>query len=103
MRLENQQLVSGLIRLHVLHHAAKAPLYGNWMIAELRRHGYHISAGTLYPLLHGMERQGYLKGKTARTEGRIRRVYQASAKGRRALEDSKEKIRELFKELIKEL
>ena|SRR5436190_19086004 len=103
MRLQNQQLVSGLIRLHVLHHAAKAPLYGNWMIAELRRHGYHISAGTLYPLLHGMERQGYLTGKTTRAEGRIRRVYLASAKGRHALEDSKEKIRELFKELIKEL
>jgi DNA-binding PadR family transcriptional regulator len=103
MRLEHQQLVSGLIRLHILHHAAKAPLYGNWMIDELRRHGYHISAGTLYPLLHGMERQGYLTAKTARSDGRIRRVYRASAKGRRALQDSKEKIRELFKELIKEL
>lgn len=103
MRLANQQLFSGLIRLHVLHHAAKMPLYGNWMIAELRRHGYHISAGTLYPLLHGMERQGYVTGKTARVEGRIRRVYRATAKGKRALEDSKEKIRELFKELVKDL
>ena len=56
MRLEHQQLLSGFIRLHILHHAVKAPLYGNWMIEELRRHGYHISAGTLYPLLHGMQR-----------------------------------------------
>lgn len=73
------------------------------MIGELRHHGYHISAGTLYPLLHGMERQGYLIGKTARADGRVRRVYRASARGRRALKDSKEKIRELFKELIEEL
>ena len=103
MRLEHQQLLSGLIRLHVLHHAVKAPLYGNWMIEELRRHGYHISAGTLYPLLHGMQRQGYLSEKTARSDGRTRRVYRTTAKGRRALEDSKQKIRELFKELIREL
>lgn len=103
MRLEHQQLVSGLIRLHILHHAAKAPLYGNWMIGELRHHGYQISAGTLYPLLHSLERQGYLTGKTARSEGRIRRLYRASAKGRRALQDSKQKIRELFKELVEEL
>ncbi len=103
MRLEHQQLLSGLIRLHLLHHAAKGPLYGNWMIEELRRHGYHISAGTLYPLLHGMEREGYLSAKMSRTDGRSRRVYRATAKGRRALKDSKDKIRELFKELIEDL
>lgn len=103
MRLEHQQLLSGLIRLHLLHHAAKGPLYGNWMIEELRRHGYHISAGTLYPLLHGMERQGYLSSKISRVDGRSRRVYRATAKGRRALKDSKDKIRELFKELIEDL
>src|SRR5437870_1560918 len=74
MRLEHQQLLSGLIRLHILHHAVKAPLYGNWMIEELRRHGYHISAGTLYPLLHGMQRQGYLSEKTARSNGLTLRV-----------------------------
>ncbi len=103
MRLEHQQLLSGLIRLHLLHHAAKGPLYGNWMIEELRHHGYHISAGTLYPLLHGMERQGYLSAKMSHADGRSRRVYRATAKGRRALKDSKEKIRELFKELIEDL
>lgn len=102
MRLEHQQLFSGLIRLHILHHAVKSSLYGNWMIEELRRHGYHISAGTLYPLLHSMHRQGYLSEKVERAEGRTRRIYRATAKGRRALEESKQKIRELFKELIKD-
>ncbi|PZR73006.1 MAG: PadR family transcriptional regulator [Chthoniobacterales bacterium] len=100
MRLEHQQLFSGLIRLHILHHAEEEPLYGNWMIEELRRHGYHISAGTLYPMLHRMERQGYLSVKTARADGRIRRVYRVTAKGRRALQDSKTKIRELFREIV---
>ena len=57
----DKDLYSGLIRLHVLHHAAARPIYGSWMIEELREHGYEISPGTLYPMLHGLARKGYLK------------------------------------------
>jgi len=46
----DRDLYSGLIRLHILHHAVEGPLFGLWMAEELRRHGYEISAGTLYPL-----------------------------------------------------
>jgi PadR family transcriptional regulator PadR len=100
MRMEHQQLIAGMIRLHILHHAAKQPLYGHWMIEELNRHGYKISAGTIYPLLHGMQRRGYLTSKSERANGRCRRMYRATVKGRRALQQTKGKIRELFKELI---
>jgi hypothetical protein len=31
------------------------------MIEELGRHGYRISPGTLYPLLHNLEKKGYLR------------------------------------------
>ena len=57
----DKDLYSGLIRLHVLHHAAERPIYGSWMIEELREHGYGISPGTLYPMLHGLARKGFLK------------------------------------------
>jgi len=50
--MEHQELLSGFIRLHVLHHAAEGDLYGQWMIEELARHGYRVSPGTLYPMLH---------------------------------------------------
>ena len=53
--MEHQELLSGFIRLHVLHHAAEGDLYGQWMIEELARHGYRVSPGTLYPMLHAME------------------------------------------------
>jgi len=102
MNTAHQKLLSGFIRLHVLHHAVKEPVYGNWMIEELARHGYRLSAGTLYPLLHGMERDGYLTSKQEQREGRTRRVYRATAMGRRALHASKGRIRELFKELVEE-
>jgi len=55
---DDRDLYSGLIRLHVLHHASEEPIFGLGMIAC---HGYKISAGTLYPILHGLERKGYLR------------------------------------------
>ncbi len=54
-------IYSGLIRLHILHHASKEPIFGLGIIEELGRHGYRLSAGTLYPLLHGLEREGHLR------------------------------------------
>jgi DNA-binding PadR family transcriptional regulator len=96
------ELLGGFIRLHVLHHAAKEPLVGFWMMEELRRHGYRLSAGTLYPLLHGLERRGYLRSVAKREGRRSWREYRATPAGRRVLEEAKERLRELFHELMEE-
>ena|SRR5690242_21094504 len=74
----NQELYSGLIRIHILHHACEEPIFGLGMIEELRRHGYRLSPGTLYPLLHGLERRGYLRSRKVRSGRSVRRVYQAT-------------------------
>ncbi len=97
---EDRDLYSGLIRLHVLHHAAKEAIFGLGMIEELGRHGYRISPGSLYPLLQGLEKKGYLKSKEQRNGKSLRRMYRATAVGRKALEASKNKVRELFHELV---
>lgn len=97
-----QDWLSGFIRLHILHHAAKAPLIGHWMIEELRRHGYRLSPGTLYPMLRGMEQKGYLRSIEKREGRRFWREYRATASGRTALAAAKAKVRELFLELIEE-
>jgi len=70
------------------------------MAEELARHGYKMSPGTLYPLLHGLERKGYLKSSSQRIGKTIRRVYRATPEGRKALAAAKRKVRELFAELI---
>jgi PadR family transcriptional regulator PadR len=98
----NQEWLSGFIRLHILHHAAKRPLVGHWMIEELRRHGYRLSPGTLYPMLSGMEKKGYLRAVEKRSGRRFWREYRATATGRKALGSAKAKLRELFHELIEE-
>src|SRR6266478_2245584 len=96
----DRDLYSGLIRLHVLHHAVEQPIFGLGMIEELARHGYRISAGSLYPLLHGLEKKGYLRSSERRDGKSLRKVYRATPQGRRALEAAKTKVRELFRELI---
>lgn len=97
----DQGIYGGLIRLHVLHHAAERPVYGLWIIEELARHGYRLSPGTLYPLLHSLERRGLLRSKAHREGRRIRRVYGITPGGRTALRAAKLKVKELFGELFK--
>src|SRR5438094_10479418 len=96
----DRDLYSGLIRLHVLHHAAEEPIFGLGMAEELARHGYRISPGTLYPLLHGLEIKGFLRSGEQRNGKSLRRIYRATPRGRSALRAAKRKIRELFRELI---
>lgn len=90
----------GFIKIHVLHHAAEEPIYGLAMIEELGRHGYEISPGTLYPILHGMERAGWLAREERVVDGRVRKYYRATEAGCAALDEAKQKIRELVSEVL---
>jgi PadR family transcriptional regulator PadR len=98
---KHQDFLAGLIRLHVLHHAVEGEFFGNWMLEELREHGYSIGPGTLYPMLHALERKGYLKSRTEGAGRRARRHYRATPQGRAALNEATGKVRELFNELDK--
>ena len=98
----DQDLYGGLIRLHILHHASKGPVFGLWFIEELGRHGYKLSPGTLYPLLHSLERKGYLRSISERSGKSLRRMYQATPQGRKALLTARQKVSELFGELLED-
>ena len=104
MKQENidWDLSRGLIRLHILHHAAKKPVFGLWFIEELASHGYKLSPGTLYPLLHGLELKGYLRSTEQRQGKSSRRLYSATPLGRKVLSAAKEKVSELFGELFED-
>ena len=98
--MDDRDLYSGLIRLHILHHAVEGPIFGLAMAEELQRHGYRISAGTLYPLLHRLEKKGYIRSSQQRNGKSLRKVYRATPLGRSALKAAKVKVRELFGELM---
>jgi len=97
---DDRDLYSGLIRLHILHHAVKGPIFGLGIAEKLARHGYRISGGTLYPLLSRLEKKGYLQSMMQRDVNSRRKMYRATPLGRRALRAAKGKVRELFSELI---
>jgi len=98
--MNHRDLLSGFIRLHILHHAAEGELYGQWMIEELARHGYRLSPGTLYPLLHGMEKKGYLVSRMEREGRTSRKYYRATPFGLKAIKLATGKAKELFGEIV---
>ncbi|HEX6034546.1 MAG TPA: PadR family transcriptional regulator [Anaerolineales bacterium] len=92
-------LFLGFVKLHILHHAGREAVYGLWLIEELAKHGYRLSPGTLYPILHGMEREKLLASKKRVVEGKSRRYYVLTRTGRKALQEGKRKAVELLEEI----
>jgi DNA-binding PadR family transcriptional regulator len=91
---------NGFIRLHILYHAAKEPIYGAEITEELVGHGYRLSQGTLYPTLHLLEELGYLRSRTQFVDGRRRKYYRATASGRKVLEQARQQLVELVAEVV---
>ena len=98
----DREFFLGFIKIHILYHASKELIFGVGIAKELARHGYSIGPGTLYPTLHRLEKAGYLESSRQVVNGRVRKYYRATAKGKLALEQSKDKIRELVTEVVEE-
>lgn len=95
----DREFFLGFIKIHILYHAAKEPIYGADIALELARHGYNISPGTLYPTLHRLTKEGFLVRTNRIVEGRVRKYYRATPAGKKILKESRIKIRELIYEL----
>lgn len=95
-----RSVLLAFVRVHILHHAAEGRVFGLEMIEELRRHGYTLSPGTLYPILHGLQAAGYLRSSQEVVAGKVRKYYRATAKGVRVLANVRTKIEELVNEVL---
>jgi PadR family transcriptional regulator PadR len=94
------EFLLGFIKIHILYHADKEPIFGQAFKNELQRHGYDISYGTLYPIFHTLERQGYLYSKKENVRGKIRKYYTITKRGKRILQQSRIRAKELSDELF---
>lgn len=94
-----RNLFLGFIRLHILYHALRGPIFGVQMIEELSRHGYHIGPGTLYPILHELEQNGLLLSSEEIVEGKRRKYYRATAFGESFLGKARKQAVELVREI----
>jgi len=94
-----QKLYLGFVQLHILHHAGRNPVYGIWMMAELRAHGYNLGPGTIYPLLNKMADSGLLEKTSKNVNGKIRKYYSITRLGTEVFADAGKKAAELFHEI----
>ncbi|MBF0316504.1 MAG: helix-turn-helix transcriptional regulator [Oligoflexia bacterium] len=96
-----REILLSFWKVHILHHASKAPVIGHWIIGELRRHGYEVSPGTLYPMLLRMEQRGWLTQKVNADKGaKARKEYLLTKKGHKILTILREQIIELHREVV---
>jgi DNA-binding PadR family transcriptional regulator len=76
---------------------ADGPLHGYGVAQALKQRSggvFDLPEGTIYPALHRLERSGLLASKWSTASGRKRRVYQVTARGRRAVTDSRAQWRQ---------
>jgi len=97
-----RDLFLGFVRVHILYHASQEPAYGTWLIEELAEHGYKLSPGTLYPILHGLEEENLLSSYEEVINGKVRKYYAITAAGRKVLKTARKKVEELSQEILAE-
>ncbi len=94
-----RKLFNAFMSIHILHHAQEEPIYGTWMMEELNRHGYDLSYGTLYPLLHSLEKDGLLISEESIHEGKRRILYRTTPLGNQTLIELQHFVKELSSEV----
>ena len=86
-------LMAGSSTLLVLSLVDKGDMYGYQMIEELSRRSnntFQMQEGTLYPILHGLEKGKYLTSYQQQAPtGRMRKYYRLTRRGRELLEEKK--------------
>lgn len=103
MREVQREVLLSFWKVHILHHAGEEPIHGQWILTELRRHGYEISPGTLYPLLARLVKRGWLSCKADQRGGRrARKDYRLTPKGKAVLAILRDNVRELYDEVVAE-
>jgi DNA-binding PadR family transcriptional regulator len=97
-----RDLELAFVKIHILHHAEKEEVFGVGLMEELARHGYEISAGTLYPTLAKLEKGGYVTCQACTVDHKQRKYYRITPEGSALLERMRNKIKELYQEVIKQ-
>ena len=98
--LIDRSLVSGSMGMLILRLLSEKDMYGYEMIDTLKKRSenvFELKAGTLYPLLHGLEEKQFLNSYEQEVLGKVRKYYQITPEGRKHLEQKKEEWKEYSK------
>jgi DNA-binding PadR family transcriptional regulator len=97
-----RHLFTGFVRLHILYHANKEAICGVEIMEELGRHGYEVGPGTIYPILHHLEQQGYISARETVLNGKRRKNFRITPSGRKLLGRARKQLRELVSEVLED-
>ena len=93
----DREFLRGFTKLYALWRGSKKDAYGMAILKEMRKVGFELSPGTLYPTLAKLEREGDITWRRQVVAGRVRKTYRLTAKGRKELEEVKERLRVLVR------
>jgi len=90
----------GILKFFVLHQAAQSPVYGGRLKKQLQDWDYDISPGSLYPMLHTLEKAMLLKSRVKIFKGRARKYYDITDEGRALLAEVQEKLADVLTRML---
>ena len=96
----DKSLLSGSTTLLVLSLLKTGDMYGYEMIDTLKKRSenvFELKAGTLYPLLHGLEEKQFVTSYEQEVLGKVRKYYQITGEGKKHLEQKKSEWKEYSK------
>lgn len=93
----DREFLRGFTKLYALWRGSKKDAYGMAILKEMRKVGFELSPGTLYPTLAKLEREGDIMWRRQVVAGRVRKTYRLTAKGKKELEEVKERLRVLVR------
>jgi DNA-binding PadR family transcriptional regulator len=96
----SQSFWKGMVKLVVLHQASVGPIYGDRLSKYLRGHGYEISPGSLYPLLHSFERGDLLQSRLKVYKGRTPKYYEITVSGKSCLNELRQQLAGIVRGVI---
>ena len=99
----DKSLVSGSTTMLVLKLLEEKDMYGYEMIDTIRgksKNVFELKAGTLYPLLHGLEEKGFLESYEKEAVGKIRKYYHITRSGKKELKKKSEEWKEYSKAVL---
>lgn len=91
--LIDKSLTSGSMTMLILKLLSEKDMYGYEMIDTLRKRSqnvFELKAGTLYPLLHGLEEKGMVNVYEKEYTGKVRKYYSLTKQGRELLDKKTE-------------
>ncbi len=103
MNLKQQMMHSfwqGILKFFVLHQAAQSPVYGGKLKKQLQDWDYDISPGSLYPMLHALEKAMLLKSRVKIFKGRARKYYDITDEGRAVLAEVQEELADVLTRML---